>query len=150
MSDSRQQVKHAKLDSNLPRAWERNQTQFLAPAEGRRALFRWTVALIELETWSEHSDAGVDASESNQAPWEGAPIWMKRLVWQHRLPSVLVSDPKHTRDYRERFVTGQNRTKRAHFRGSPLFQATNNIKTEKQTINSVSYTHLTLPTSPWV
>ena len=28
------------------------------------------------------------------------------------------------------------RTKRANFRGSPLFQATYNIKTEKQTINS--------------
>ena len=30
------------------------------------------------------------------------------------------------------FLIGRNRTKRAHFRGSPLFQATYNIKTEKQ------------------
>ena len=35
------------------------------------------------------------------------------------------------------FLIGQNRTKRAHFRGSPLFQTTYNIKTEKQTTNSL-------------
>ena len=32
---------------------------------------------------------------------------------------------------KERFLTGRNRTKRANFRRSPLFQATYNIKTEK-------------------
>ena len=37
---------------------------------------------------------------------------------------------------KERFLIGQNTTKRAHFRGSPLFQATHDIKTEKQAINS--------------
>ena len=41
-------------------------------------------------------------------------------------------DPKHTRDQRERFLIGQKRRKRAHFRESPLFQATYNIKTEKR------------------
>ena len=44
-------------------------------------------------------------------------------------------DPKHTRP-KERFLIGRNRTKWANFQGSPLFQATYNIKTEKQTINS--------------
>ena len=37
---------------------------------------------------------------------------------------------------KERFLIGRNRTKRAHFRGSSLFQATYNIKTETQTIDS--------------
>ena len=37
---------------------------------------------------------------------------------------------------KEHFLIGRNMTKCAHFRGSPLFQATYNIKTEKQTINS--------------
>ena len=36
---------------------------------------------------------------------------------------------------KKRFLIGRNRTKRANFRGSPLSQATHNIKTEKQTIN---------------
>ena len=40
---------------------------------------------------------------------------------------------------KERFLIGRNRTKRANFRGSPLFQATYDIKTEKQKNNS---THL--------
>ena len=38
---------------------------------------------------------------------------------------------------KERFLIGRNRTKRGHFRGSPLFQATYNIKTEKQTIQLI-------------
>ena len=33
---------------------------------------------------------------------------------------------------KERFLIGRNRTKRANFRGSPLFQATYNIKKKKQ------------------
>ena len=37
---------------------------------------------------------------------------------------------------KERFLIGSNRTKRANFRGSPLFQATYNIKTEKQTTDT--------------
>ena len=43
---------------------------------------------------------------------------------------------KHANTTMWRFLIGRNRTKRAKFRGSPLFQATYNIKTEKQTINS--------------
>ena len=46
-------------------------------------------------------------------------------------------DPKHTRP-KERFLIGRNRTKWANFQGSPLFQATYNIKTEKQTMQLVS------------
>ena len=38
---------------------------------------------------------------------------------------------------KERFLIGRKRTKRANFRGSPVFRATYNIKTEKtNTINS--------------
>ena len=37
---------------------------------------------------------------------------------------------------KECFLIGRNRTKHANFWGSPLFQATYNMKTEKQTINS--------------
>ena len=47
---------------------------------------------------------------------------------------------KTHRRLKERFLIGRNRTKRANFRGSPLFQATYNIKTDrkkKQTINSI-------------
>ena len=46
---------------------------------------------------------------------------------------------KTHRRLKERFLIGRNRTKRANFRGSPLFQATYNVKTAKQTINP---THL--------
>ena len=45
--------------------------------------------------------------------------------------TALLRDPKHTRDWREHFLIGQNKTKHANFRESPLFQATYNIKTEK-------------------
>ena len=39
---------------------------------------------------------------------------------------------KHTRDSRERFLIGQNRTKCAHFQGSPLLQAKYNIPPQKK------------------
>ena len=55
------------------------------------------------------------------------------IVRNFRIP--LLMDPKHTRDYRERFFIEQNRTKRAHFRGSPLFQATYDIKTKQKQTN---------------
>ena len=42
----------------------------------------------------------------------------------------------------ERFSIGPNKTKRAYFRGSPLYQATYNMKTEKQTIDSLSLRQL--------
>ena len=53
------------------------------------------------------------------------------------------------------FLTGQNRTKCANFQGSPLFQATYNVKTEKQTIQltlcqlGVPFFFCQPPTSNW-
>ena len=54
------------------------------------------------------------------------------------LPSrqTAVGLSKSHKRLKERFLIGRNRTKRATFRESRLFQATYNIKTEKQTINS--------------
>ena len=56
---------------------------------------------------------------------------------QPRVPYSLNTnrDPKTHKRLEERFLFERNRTKRVHFRGSPLFQATYNIKTEKQTMN---------------
>ena len=42
---------------------------------------------------------------------------------------------RHER-FKECFLIGRNRTKRANFRGSPFFRATYILNTEKQTINS--------------
>ena len=42
------------------------------------------------------------------------------------------SGSKTHKRLKERFLTGQNRTKLANFRGSPFFQATYNIKTERK------------------
>ena len=49
---------------------------------------------------------------------------------------VMFERSKTHKRLNERFFIGQNRTKHATFWGSPLFQASYNIKTEKQTINS--------------
>ena len=50
---------------------------------------------------------------------------------------VLKKRSKTHKRFKERCLTGRNRTKRAHFRGGPLFHAAYNIKTEeKKTINS--------------
>ena len=47
------------------------------------------------------------------------------------LKIIISLDPKHKK-LKERFLIGRNRTKRANFRGSPLFQATyNNDKKQK-------------------
>ena len=56
--------------------------------------------------------------------------------WRRLESSTLSSRSKTHKRLKERFLIGGNRTKRANFRGSPLFQARYNIKTEKQTINS--------------
>ena len=48
------------------------------------------------------------------------------------IASVLKKDPKTHKRLKECFLIGQNSTKRAHFRGSPLFQAMYNIKTEEE------------------
>ena len=45
-------------------------------------------------------------------------------------------DPKHTRDQKNAFKLDETGQHVQIFRGSPLFQATYNIKTEKQTISS--------------
>ena len=52
--------------------------------------------------------------------------------------SVLKKRSNSHNRWKECFLTGRNRTKRANFRGSPLFQATYNVKTEKQT-NNLTY-----------
>ena len=49
-------------------------------------------------------------------------------VWRESKTHTEI-DPEHTRIKTERFLMGQNRKKRANFQGSPLFQATYNIKT---------------------
>ena len=58
---------------------------------------------------------------------------------QSWLPAFGKKDPKIHKRWKERFLIRWNRTERAYFRGSPLFQATykiNNINNRKQTINS--------------
>ena len=50
--------------------------------------------------------------------------------------SVLMKSSKTHKRLKERFLIGQNKTKRAHFWRSPLFRATYNRKAEKQTVNS--------------
>ena len=47
----------------------------------------------------------------------------------------------HTR-LKKRFLTGRNRTKRASFQGSPLFQATYDTKTEIQQLIQLILCHL--------
>ena len=49
---------------------------------------------------------------------------------------IISLDPKHKK-LKKRFLIGRNRTKHAHFRGSPFFQAMYNIKTEKQAIQLI-------------
>ena len=60
----------------------------------------------------------------------------KKKIW-NRIDCQRSEKKIHnTQEIKRTFLIGRNRTKRAHFRGSPLFQAMYNIKTEKQTINS--------------
>ena len=47
------------------------------------------------------------------------------------------SVPKTHKRLKVRFLIGRNRINSTHFRESPLFQATCNIKTEKQTIQLI-------------
>ena len=68
------------------------------------------------------------------------------IPWRHQLSGTELGgggggearSQTHKR-LKERFLLGRNRTKRAHFRGSPLYQTTYNRKTEKQTINSTYF-----------
>ena len=48
-----------------------------------------------------------------------------------------ISRSKTHKRLKEHFLIGRNKTKSANFRGSPLFQATYNIKTEKQLIQLI-------------
>ena len=54
------------------------------------------------------------------------------------MASVIYYISRTHKRLKERFLIGQNRTKHANFRGSALFHATYNIKTEKQTIQLIS------------
>ena len=63
---------------------------------------------------------------------------MVKIVPFQKLSCQLVTSKTHKR-LKEQFLIGRNRTKRAHFRGSPLFQATYKTKTEKYTINSTYF-----------
>ena len=63
------------------------------------------------------------------------------LSYMYSIANYLLITDKRSKTHKmwkERFLIRRNRTKRATFRGSPVFQATynNNNKTEKQTINS--------------
>ena len=60
---------------------------------------------------------------------------MRRMI-NCRFKHDSVQRSKTNKRLKERFLIGQNGTKRANFRGSALFQATYDVKTEKQTIDS--------------
>ena len=58
---------------------------------------------------------------------------MRKGLWDR----ISIFRSKTHKRLKERFLIGRNRTKRAHFRGSPLFQATYSIKKLfKKTSNS--------------
>ena len=75
--------------------------------------------------------------------WCLPPVWnLRAVIWFHFTISSLVPLPRsvsvtlsvlgaktHKR-FKERFVIGRKRTRRANFWGSPLFQDTYNIKTK--------------------
>ena len=67
-------------------------------------------------------------SELSRTPKKKSETELTAIVLKKRFKTLKI--------LKERFFIGRNRTKRAHFRGSPLFQATYNRKTEKQTINT--------------
>ena len=59
-----------------------------------------------------------------------------KLSQSPKFSNLISHGSKAYRRLEEPFLIRQNRTKRANVWGSPLFQATYNNKTEKQTINS--------------
>ena len=79
-------------------------------------------------------------------PWNISCLFLFVFISSHYFSWLYTRSKTHKRR-KECFLIGQNRTKHAHFQGSP--QATYNIKTEKQTINSAYLGHflLFLPTS---
>ena len=54
----------------------------------------------------------------------------------HKLEHTKIQNTQEINKKKQRFLIVGNRTKRAHFRESPLFQAMYNIKRKTQTINS--------------
>ena len=82
----------------------------------------------------EHSKYTWQGHQSAKAGQWTCKLWIARDGIQYTT-DYESKDPKHTR-LKEHFLIGRNRTKYANFWGSPLFQATCNIKTGKQTINS--------------
>ena len=59
-----------------------------------------------------------------------------KKMTQSWLPAFWQKKSKIHKRLKERFLIGRNRTKRAYFRESLLYQVTYNLKTEKQTIHS--------------
>ena len=74
-----------------------------------------------------------EGSQSQQVLHDDNCFHCFRLTYKYGLSR----GQKHSRDWKNAFLIRQSRTKRANFRGSPLFQAMSNRKTQKQTINSV-------------
>ena len=67
--------------------------------------------------------------------WKLNSWYRRRAIIKHLMK---ISRSKTRKKLKERFLIGQNRTKRANFRGSPLFRATYNIKTgEKKVIQLI-------------
>ena len=68
---------------------------------------------------------------------------VRRVEFLVHFPSFFLSffwgGIQNTQEIKERHLIGRNRTKPAYFRGSPLFQATYNIKTEKTTTVNSTY-----------
>ena len=69
-------------------------------------------------------------------------IFLGNSHWQSGESVGLQVDRFQFHRLKEHFLIGWNRTKWANFWGSPLFQATYNIKTEKQTIDSTYFVSL--------
>ena len=63
-----------------------------------------------------------------KAAWSAG---LGRFLIFHDLDEQFEKTSKTHKKLKERFLIGRNRTKRANFRGNPLFQATYDIKTEK-------------------
>ena len=89
------------------------------------------------DEWNRKVEFRTEEIPGSRRNWyRNASKYLKK-IWNrvHRQRSEKRS--KTHKRLKERFLIRRNRTKRANFRGNPLFQATyNNNKTEKQTMNS--------------
>ena len=61
--------------------------------------------------------------------WKTQWFWKKKKNLKEELTASVLKKSKTHKRLKEHFLNGWNRTKRAHFQGSPLFPATYNIKT---------------------